>query len=169
MESRGAQPKRSRSPTAHSCDSHICFNSAAHCHSCLTNMWSIQADNRVIMIDWIFFSFFFPTWMTEMITCSQRRHGNMNVVIMVVRAFQQLLVFLPHHSPCWGSQRTRSYLEEIPSERLCLDPLGSVVRVGRLAGGHRKATGSQLFTDYSHFLMRPIEWSRWIFFILLPS
>lgn len=45
--------KWSTSPWAHARYSHIYFNSAAYCQSCLTNMWSVQPDMHVIMIEWI--------------------------------------------------------------------------------------------------------------------
>lgn len=68
IESCAAQAKWSRSPWAHACYWHIYFNSAAHCQSCLTNMWSIQADIHVIMIDWISLNMKLVAWGSEIVT-----------------------------------------------------------------------------------------------------
>lgn len=85
-------------------------------------------------------------------------HGDVNVVIMVVRAFRQLLVFsLRHNQHC--SREPGPIKRKSPvSNGGVLTPLGSEVRVGRLAGGHRKATGSYWSANYSHFPMCPIKW-----------
>lgn len=80
--------------------------------------------------------------MTEMKTRVAAGRGDMNVVIVAVRAFHRL-------PELWLTEnQVRS-----PVSGGCLDLPGSEVTVGQ-----QMTTGHHFFTDYSHFLMCLIKW-----------